>query len=41
VGAELSLPVLPTSEMKKNDIEDADFVIIGISVYIGKLQVSK
>jgi len=41
VGEELSLPVLPTSEVQKNDIADADLVIIGTSVYIGKLQVAK
>lgn len=41
VGEELGFPVLQTSEVQESDIADADLVIIGTSVYIGKLQVAK
>lgn len=41
VGGELNLPVFTTSEVQKKDVINVDVVIIGTSVYIGKLQVTK
>ena len=41
VGEELNFPVLQTSEVQEKNIADADLVIIGTSVYIGKLQIAK
>lgn len=41
VGEELNFPVLKTSEAEQQQIKDADLVILGTSVYIGKLQVAK
>jgi menaquinone-dependent protoporphyrinogen IX oxidase len=41
VGEELNFPVLKTSEAEQKQIKDADLVILGTSVYIGKLQVAK
>lgn len=41
VGEELDFPVFMTSEVNKKDMTDADLIIVGTSVYIGKLQVMK
>jgi menaquinone-dependent protoporphyrinogen IX oxidase len=41
LGAELSLPVMTTEDIKETQLSQYDFVLIGSSVYIGKLQVRK
>jgi menaquinone-dependent protoporphyrinogen IX oxidase len=39
LGAELSLPVMTTGEMTSEILNRYDYVVIGGSVYVGKLQV--
>ena len=41
LGEELNLPVVTTGELKTEDLLPYDFIIIGSSVYIGKLQISQ
>lgn len=40
-GEELGCPVLTADEVQEKDIAEADSVILGTSVYIGKLQITK
>ena len=39
IGEELSLPVVDSKDIKENDLSYYDFLLIGTSVYIGKLQI--
>jgi menaquinone-dependent protoporphyrinogen IX oxidase len=41
LGEQLGMPVTATENIKGRNLRDVDIVIIGTSVYIGKLQVSK
>ena len=41
LGINLHLPVMPADEFPTGKIKDFDFFLIGSSVYIGKLQISK
>ena len=41
LGKELNLPVYTAAELQKKDLSLCDFIIIGSSVYIGKLQISQ
>jgi menaquinone-dependent protoporphyrinogen IX oxidase len=41
LGKELNLPVYMAAELQKKDLSLCDFIIIGSSVYIGKLQISQ
>jgi len=41
LGHELNLPVYTPAELQKKELSLCDFIIIGSSVYIGKLQVSQ
>jgi len=41
LGKELNLPVYAAGELQKKDLSLCDFIIIGTSVYIGKLQISQ
>jgi len=41
IGNELSLPVFETWELDTRQIENYDFVIVGSSVYIGKMLIKK
>ena len=41
LGEELNLPVATSAGMQEERLEDYDFVVIGTSVYIGKLQISQ
>ena len=41
LGKELNLPVFTAAELQNEDLLHCDFVIIGSSVYIGKLQISQ
>lgn len=41
LGHQLNLPVYTTDELQKKEISLCDFMIIGTSVYIGKLQISQ
>lgn len=40
-GGELSLPVADSKDIKENELTYYDFLLIGTSVYIGKLQIQK
>lgn len=40
LGINLKLPVMPSFEFPTGKIKDFDFLVIGSSVYIGKLQMS-
>ncbi|MBC7873165.1 MAG: hypothetical protein H7Y01_04170 [Ferruginibacter sp.] len=41
LGHELSLPVYTPEEIQKKELSLCDFIIIGTSVYIGKLQITQ
>ena len=41
LGKELNLPVYTAAELQKKDLSLYDFIVIGSSVYIGKLQISQ
>jgi len=41
LGEELNLPVAASDKIDGNDLSNYDFLVIGSSVYIGKLQISK
>ena len=41
LGIDLHLPVMPADEFPAGKIKDFDFLLIGSSVYIGKLQISR
>jgi len=41
LGEELNLPVAASDKIDGNDLLNYDFLVIGSSVYIGKLQISK
>lgn len=41
LGWELNLPVIQADHMPQDKIKDFDFLLIGTSVYIGKLQISQ
>lgn len=41
LGHQLNLPVYTPAEIQKKEISLCDFMIIGTSVYIGKLQISQ
>lgn len=41
IGAGLNLPVVNTADLQQDQLAEADFVIIGSSVYIGKLLIKK
>jgi menaquinone-dependent protoporphyrinogen IX oxidase len=41
LGQELNILVADADKVSANDVSDADFIVIGSSVYIGKLQISK
>ena len=41
LGEELNLPVFPAADLQTDSLLQCDFIIIGSSVYIGKLQISK
>ena len=41
LGEELNLPVAASDKVVGNDLLNYDFLVIGSSVYIGKLQISK
>lgn len=41
LGHELNLPVYTAAELQKKELSLCDFMIIGSSVYIGKLQISQ
>ena len=41
LGHELNLPVYMPDELQKKELSLCDFMVIGTSVYIGKLQISQ
>ena len=41
IGWELGLPVADSKDIKENELSYYDFLLIGTSVYIGKLQIQK
>ena len=41
IGAESGLPVADSKDIKENELSYYDFLLIGSSVYIGKLQIQK
>lgn len=41
LGEELGIPVAEAAWVNGDDLTDYDFIVIGTSVYIGKLQISK
>jgi len=41
LGEELNLPVVTTGELKTDDLLLSDFIVMGSSVYVGKLQISQ
>ncbi|MGQ0739088.1 MAG: flavodoxin domain-containing protein [Bacteroidota bacterium] len=41
LGAELNLPVIPAGEINGPALKEYDYLLLGTSVYIGKLQVKK
>ena len=41
LGEELSLPVVTAQDIKEDQLKEYDFLLIGASVYIGKLQIQK
>lgn len=41
LGHELNLPVYPSDEIQKKELSLCDFMVIGTSVYVGKLQISQ
>lgn len=41
LGSALDLPVVPAGTEKPAQLSEADFVILGTSIYIGKLQLKK
>jgi menaquinone-dependent protoporphyrinogen IX oxidase len=41
LGHELGLPVYTSNEIQKKELSLCDFIVIGTSVYIGKLQISQ
>ena len=41
IGGELGLPVADSKDIKENELSYYDFLLIGTSVYIGKLQIQK